>query len=113
MPSVKFEIENYQVTLGLDLPSIQTGKDEQVCGIIGCYGKDYQLMLNFVKEGSALPAPFYDESKKTGVIFLPYSHLNSYVDILRNEKPVYGYCSSDKPEWNSVSTQHEAVGEGE
>lgn len=113
MPGITFKIEKYQITLGHDLPSIQTTKDEQVCGIIGCYGEGQQLMVNFVKDGSPLPAPSYNEDKKTGVVFVPYSHLASYVDLLRNEKPVYGYCSQENPTWNNISSGHESVGEGE
>ncbi len=36
-----------------------------------------------------------------------------YVDMLRNERPVYAYLNSDKPQWNSLKTSKEPVGEQE
>ena len=36
-----------------------------------------------------------------------------WVDMLRNEKPVYGYINTDHPEWTSISTSSEPVGEEE
>jgi hypothetical protein len=113
MAATTFKIDKYQVTLGADLPSILTDKDGQVCGIIGCYGGDHLLMINFVKDGQPLPLNSYNEDKKTGSLFLPFSHLPSFVDLLRNEKPIYGYVNSDRPSWNNISTRHEPVGEGE
>jgi len=98
--------------MGADLPSIQTNKDAKIVCIIGCYGKGQQLMINFV-EGSEYPAAQYDETKKTGAIYVASSMINSYVDILRNEKPLFAYCNTEHPEWSNISTEHEEVGEGE
>jgi hypothetical protein len=39
--------------------------------------------------------------------------MQHYVDLVRNEKPVYAYLNSDKPQWNSISTSNEPVGEEE
>jgi hypothetical protein len=113
MSKVQFQIKKYQVTLGSDLLSIVTDFDVKVVGIIGCYGKEAQLMVNFVAEGETLPASTYDAEKNVGTIFKPVSLMPIYIDILRNEKPVFGYLNSEKPEWNSISTGHEPVGEGE
>lgn len=113
MSSSKFEIKKYQVTLGGDLPSIVSGEDVKICGIIGCYGDKYQLMINFVADGDNIPASIYDETKKVGSIYLPSTEIDTYIDILRNEKPVYAYVNSEKPEWSNISTGHEPVGEGE
>jgi hypothetical protein len=33
--------------------------------------------------------------------------------MLRNEKPVYAHLRGDRPEWTSVTTGKEPVGEGE
>ncbi|NLE00545.1 MAG: hypothetical protein GX640_11790 [Fibrobacter sp.] len=113
MALVRFEIENYQVTIGPDLPSIVTNLDSKVVGIIGCYGKGYQLILNFVENGAVMPLSAYDEEKKTGSLYLPVSYMGTYIDILRNEKPVFAYCNSERPEWSNISTSYEPVGEGE
>lgn len=113
MGIVRFEIEKYQVTLGADLPSIVSDMDTKVVAIIGCYGKGHQLMINFVEVGSHMPLAEYDEEKRTGAIFVPISQLSFYVDLLRNEKPLYAYCNNERPEWSNISTSHEPVGEGE
>jgi hypothetical protein len=114
MAHARFEIEKYQLTLGGDLPTITSSSDEQILAIIGCYGKGgNQLYINFVADGAILPRPLYDESNLSGAIFVPASLLPSYVDMLRNEKPVYGYCNSEQPYWNSISTSPEPIGENE
>lgn len=113
MPVIRFEINKYQVTLGPDLPSIISDFDSKVVGIIGCYGKEHQLMINFVENGASIPKSQYDEKKKTGAIFLPLATMPYYIDLLRNEKPVFAYCNSEQPEWTNISTSHEPVGEGE
>ena len=113
MPAIRFQIEKYQVTLGADLPSIITDVDVKVAGIVGCYGKGYQLMINFIEDNQPMPQAMYDEKRKTGAIFIPVSRIDTYVDLLRNEKPVFAYCNSEKPEWSNISTEHEETGEGE
>jgi hypothetical protein len=113
LATTRFQIDNYQITLGPDLPSIVTNIDTKVTGIIGCYGKEYQLMINLVEESGIIPRSNFDVSRKTGAIFLPDSQLNNYVDLLRNEKPVFAYCNDEKPEWSNISTSHEPVGENE
>ena len=109
MKSVRFELKRYQITMGVDLPSIVSGKDVKVCAIIGCYGDEYKLMINFVAENEGQPAPVYDPEKKTGAIFLPISRLAGYVDLLRNEKPLFAHLC-DKLEWITIGTEHEPVG---
>lgn len=112
MSAVRFQIDNYQVTVGADLPSIQTDIDAKIIGIIGCYGKDQQLMINFV-EGAEFPVAKYDAAKKTGVIYVAAVLMGTYIDILRNEKPLFACCNIERPEWSSISTEHEVVGEAE
>ena len=98
--------------MGADLPSIQSNMDAKIVAIVGCYGKGQQLMINFV-EGTVFPKANYDVAKKTGAIYVAASMLQAYVDILRNEKPLFAYCNADRPEWSNISTEHEEVGEGE
>ena len=112
MKSVRFEVKEYQITMGVDLPSIVSGKDVKVCAIIGCYGDEYKLMINFVAENEGQPAAVYDQDKKTGAIFLPISRLEGYIDLLRNEKPIIVHLS-ERVEWIAIGTGHEPIGEGE
>lgn len=112
MQSVRFEVKQYQLTMGADLASIESGRDVKVCAILGCYGDEYKLMINFVAENEGQPKAVYETDKKTGAIFLPISRLGGYVDLLRNEKPIFVHLS-EKVEWITIGTGHEPIGEGE
>jgi hypothetical protein len=46
-------------------------------------------------------------------MFMPYRDIGILVDILRNEKPIYAHLRADRPEWTSITTTKEPVGEGE
>jgi hypothetical protein len=35
------------------------------------------------------------------------------IDLLRNERPIYAHLRGDKPDWTSITTTKEPVGEGE
>jgi hypothetical protein len=112
MQSVRFEVKHYQITLGVDLPSIESGINVKVCAIIGCYGNDHKLMINFVAENEGQPKTVYDADKKTAAIFLPVSRLVGYVDLLRNEKPLFVHLN-ERVEWITLGPGHEPIGEGE
>lgn len=112
MTAVRFQIDKYQITLGPNLPSIQTDKNATIVGIIGCYGKGYQLMINFV-DGTVYPKPQFDNAKKTGSIYISATLIGTYIDILRNEKPLFAFCNTENPGWSNISTDHERIGEGE
>ena len=112
MKSIRFKVKRYQITMGADLPSIESGRDVKVCAIIGCYGDEYKLMINFVAENEGQPKAVYDVDKKTGAIFLPISRLRGYIDLLRNEKPIFAHLS-EKAEWITIGTEHEPIGEAE
>ncbi len=113
MAKTQFEIINYQVTLGADLPGIVDGVETKVVANIGCYGKKGKMMVNFIEVNHSFPKSSYDADKELGTMYLPIAQLPHYVDILRNEKPLFAYCNKNKPQWNSISTGHEPVGEGE
>ncbi len=55
----------------------------------------------------------YVVKNNVGALFLPFEELGGFVDLVRNEKPVFAYLNSDKPEWISVRTSKEPVGEEE
>lgn len=112
MQSVRFEVKQYQITMGADLPSIESGRNVKICAIVGCYGDEYKLMINFFSENEGQPKAVYDAEKKTGAIFLPISRLSSYVDLLRYERPIFAYLN-ERVEWITLGTGHEPVGEGE
>jgi hypothetical protein len=109
MKAVRFEVKHYQITMGTDLASIESGRVVKVCAIIGCFGNEYKLMINFVAENEGQPKAIYDENKKVGAMYVPITRLASYVDLLRNEKPIYAHLS-DKAEWITIGTGLEPAG---
>lgn len=82
-------------------------------GILVCTGGDHTFALYFLTEDSPVPNPTYLPERKRGVIYLPFKDMPPFVDMIRNEKPIYAYLNSNRPEWNRLSTSQEPVGEGE
>jgi hypothetical protein len=64
-----------------------------------------------VEPGSSEPR--YNVAGNVGAIFVPFSDIHKYVDLLRNEKPLYANLNSDNPNWMSLRSSQEPVGEEE
>lgn len=62
--------------------------------------------MYFLHKDSQVPPPFYNTTNKVGAIFIPFEDMSIYLDIIRNEKPIYAYLNSNKPEWNSIRTSN-------
>jgi hypothetical protein len=111
MPTTTFEISSYDVELARQ-PESQGG--HRFCAVITCHGSNGQtLMLYFVQPGSPMPENQYDPSSGIGSSYLPAEQYSWYLDILRNERPVYARMHSAEPNWNKIFTGAEPVGEGE
>ena len=114
MATKTFEIKTYRVALGDRLEGTAQGLSINFRGYIVCRGDDgYHLVFYFLNPNSPVPNPSYLEPNKRGVVYLPFDQMHQYVDLLRNEKPMYGYMNSTKPHWNSMRTTNEPIGEGE
>jgi hypothetical protein len=59
------------------------------------------------------PAPVCNWAGNVGAVFVPFAQMPVYVDIVRNEGPVYARLDSDHPETMCLTTSEEPVGEGE
>ncbi|MBC8098919.1 MAG: hypothetical protein H7Y11_05715 [Armatimonadetes bacterium] len=119
MTSVVFEIKQYMVIWRqLEQREIH-GTTVAIRGIVRCSGVEpksgepYALDVMFLAPDSAFPAPIFEVENKKGYLFMPISDLSAFVDILRNESPIYGHLRGDRPDWMSVTTTQEPVGEGE
>lgn len=113
MAVIRFPLENYQVSLGQSITSTWGGVSIRARGVIGCYGSDYRLVIYFLEDGSPIPKPQFIEKADLGAIFLPVSDYLPYIDLLRNEKPIYCSLDTDDPTQHHISTMHEPVGEEE
>ncbi|MFQ5528627.1 MAG: hypothetical protein ACE5GX_20525 [Thermoanaerobaculia bacterium] len=107
-----FEVKSYKVKAGFELSGGGGGPKSR--GYLACFGDDgYRFVIYFAAPGSAMAPPRYFPNTKFGSINVPVDEMPHYVDLVRNEKPVYAYLNSDNPQWNSISTSTEPVGEEE
>jgi len=112
MATRTFPVTNYTITIGYE-SSGGSGGDRTRAYVV-CFGDDgHRFVIYFGAPGSQLAAPRYTPTAKFGSINVSITEMANYVDVLRNEKPVYAYLNSDRPEWNNLSTSLEPVGEQE
>jgi hypothetical protein len=113
MPTSVFPVENYEIILGHGNTATWGGKLIKARGIVSCYGpNNLRFLAYFLTDDSPVPPPTYIEANKVGAIFLPFKEMPPFIDLVRNEKPLYAYLNTDHPEWNSIRTTKEPVGEG-
>ena len=116
---VMFEIFNYVIIWRQLEPRDFYGQQIQIRGIVRCSGKEeksgegYTMDVMFLAPDSPFPQPRFEPENKRGYMFMPIDALPAFVDTLRNEKPIFGHLRGDRPEWTSVTTTQEPVGEGE
>ncbi len=114
MATKTFEVQTYRVALGDRMTGVADGQSINFRGYIVCNGADgYHLVFYFLNPSSPVPSPSYLEEYKRGVVYLPFDQMHNYVDLLRNEKPMYAYMNSNSPQWNSIRTTNEPVGDEE
>ena len=112
MAVANFQVTSYQVKVGFELTGGGGGPKSR--GYLLCSNDDgHRFVIYFAAPGTALGAPGYFPDSKFGSISVPVDEMANYVDLVRNEKPIFAYLNSDRPEWNSISTSPEPVGEEE
>lgn len=114
-----FEIKRYMVIWRQlevrDFGEVQAG----IRGLVRCSGagtsdqQEYRLDVYFLAPDSPVPAPQVDIANRRGAIFMEIGDIHAFVDILRNEKPIFGHLRGDHPQWTSVTTTNEPVGTGD
>jgi len=115
MASKTFEVKNYVLNMGYKNTATWGGVGILIQGYIACYGAAKERFIVYgLHPSSPVPAaPVYNVAGNVGAIFVPFTELHQYVDLVRNEKPVYASLNSDNPNWMSLSTSSEPIGEGE
>lgn len=109
----RFTVASYSVKLGDSLTATWSGTQIKARGIIACRGDNHRFIAYFLTEDSPVPNSVYIVANKVGAIFRPFDEMNAYIDLIRNEKPIFAYLNSSRPEWNNLSTSQEPVGEEE
>ncbi len=114
-----FEIKRYMVIWRQLEEREFAGVTARIRGLVRCSGvgsadqENYRLDVYFLADDSAVPDPQVDIANQRGAIFMPINDIHAFVDILRNEKPIFGHLRGDNPQWTSVTTTNEPVGTGD
>jgi hypothetical protein len=112
MAKAYFEVKSYRVRLG-------NGITDKVrfMGSLNCLDAPenwvYQQTIFFLSDDLNLPTPEYYPAAKAGAMYRPIAQMGLFLDLLRNEKPVFAFMDDTAPEGNFLATYPEAVGEGE
>ena len=115
MASKTFEVNNYTLNVGYKNSATWGGVAIQIQGYVACAATDGSRFIVYGLHPSSPvpPNPVYNVAGNVGAIFVPFSELHNYVDLVRNEKPVFARLDSDNPNWMSLSSSKEPVGEEE
>ena len=98
-----FQIESYKVCLMRSSPII-------ICESVS---PTRRLCIYFHHSGETIPDNYCNAKQTFGEIYARAEEYIWYIDILRNEKPVYAYIDNVKPSLNQITTGLEPVGEEE
>jgi len=119
LPVSVFEIKEYMVIFRQLEEDNFNGVTARIRGIIRCTGTglnnddEYRLDVYFLAPDSEVPQPVVDLDNKRGAIFLPIADMSTIIDVMRNEKPLFGHLRGDNPQWTSITTTNEPVGTGD
>ncbi len=109
-----FKIESYAIKLGDRMTATFDSTTIKAKGIIACIGtEDHRIIAYFLCDDSPVPPAVITHEGKWGCLFLQKEIMPLWIDLLRNEKPLYGYINTQYPKWTNISTSNEPVGEEE
>lgn len=107
-----FAVTTYTYTLGYGITTTYDGVAIQFQGRLSVRSADgSQLSVHGLSPGSPVPGAYCNATETQGAIFVPFPDLHSYVDLIRNEKPVYARL--DPVLGMTLSTSLEPPGEEE
>ena len=111
MAGVDFEIKSYEVKMAREMNGSVGTTPIKFPAYIVCSGDEYRVNIYALHDTSASPDNTVNLSMKFGNIFCPRWQFEWFLDLLRNEKPVFCTLRNDTPKWNSLWTGSEPVGE--
>ena len=113
MAIASFEVTTYDVRLARQLDTHVDGNLVRFHSVISCRGSGFTLAIYFLTDLSYVPNNAYDPTAKRGTMYMPSDQYEWYIDLLRNERPIYCFLNSSYPLFNGIYTGAEPVGEGE
>ena len=112
MDDKMFRVDSYRVVL-----QERTEEGSRRLGFLRCESEaGHYLDVKFLAEGEILPpntVSLEDGGTFTGVHFTHTNFYPWYVDLLRNEKPVYVVIRGDNPALHTIACGPEPTGEEE
>jgi len=109
-----YRITSYQIILGGEHRISDGERSYKFPAFIHCRSDNADhLIFTFFHDGDPRPKPLYDPERKWATQRAWFKDIMAFTDTLRNEKPIFAYVNSERPEHNSLSTGAEQVGEGE
>jgi hypothetical protein len=111
-------IKHYKISIGQNMLIVAShhGPVENAKATIALEGQNgHDINIHFIADGEDLPDPYFSDYGKSGGMYLHYCQLPHIVDMLRNERPIYGhlYVAHDGNGRLWISTDAEPIGEGE
>jgi hypothetical protein len=89
-------------------------KGSKQSGRINLYCGDHKLYLIFVDPSDPISPNSFNSATKIGVASQPFSQYAHYLDLIRNEKPIWvTFRPEDSPPNYVVYCSNETPGEGE
>lgn len=119
MPFAVFEMKEYMIIFRQSEERDFNGVTANIRALVRCTGvgvnddKPYRLDVYFLGLESEFPEPQVHLEDNSGAIFLPMEDMGTFVDVLRNEKPIFGHLRGDNPSYTSVTTSNEPIGAGD
>ena len=112
MATNTYQVQSYSLKLSREM-TIGGGAVKFYAQAV-CNGAGGERFVAFFLRDDSNPQPnIYNPGAKWATVYLPAEQYPWYVDMLRNEKPVYAYMNSDRPSANRLYTGNEPVGEDE
>ena len=112
MARYNLEVQSYKVQVGRRWDGMASNQAVFGPAYIVCNAADgWTLVVYFMDPTSPQAANTVYLPTKRVTLFVPPDRYPMFIDVLRNEKPVYASFDSDHPEWTALSTGNEPVGE--
>jgi hypothetical protein len=112
MATKTFTIVSYEAALARQM-TIGGGAAKFYANILCRSSDGYRFAIYFLRPDSNEIDNIYNPSAKWATSYLPANQFEWYLDLLRNEKPVYAYLNSERPIANRIYTGAEPIGEEE
>jgi hypothetical protein len=110
----QFEIGAYTIKIGRRFATRVGDENVTAIGFISCVGEDFlNVNVYFVDDEGPVPEPTLSRDGNVGTLFLRREMMPIWTDLLRNEKPIFGFIDTARPEATYITTKLETIGEEE